>query len=158
MLARVMRAMAAVSAGERVLDIGCGCGESTREAARAAKPGNALGVDLSVAMLKRARDRSHAEGLVNVRFEQADAAQLPYEDDSFELVSLVNMIPFFDELERVAAPGGHVVFSFSSGPETPIWVPPERLRAELGSRGFADFAEIQAGGGTALLARKGSRG
>jgi len=68
---------------------------------------------------------------------------------------LANMIPFFDELERVVSPGGHVVFMFSAGPETPIWVPPERLRKELESRGFSDFADFEAGVGTALLARKG---
>ena len=44
---------------------------------------------------------------------------------------------------------------FSAGPETPIWVPPERLRKELESRGFSDFAGFEAGVGTALLARKG---
>ena len=55
------------------------------------------------------------------------------------------MIPFFDELARVVAPGGAVVFSFSGGAETPIYVPPERLRTELGRRGFADFAEFSAG-------------
>jgi hypothetical protein len=63
------------------------------------------------------------------------------------------MIPFFDELARVVTPGGHLVFSFSSGPETPIWVPPDRLRRELHGRGFADFADFRAAGGIALLAR-----
>ena len=46
------------------------------------------------------------------------------------------------------------LFSFSAGPETPIYVAPERLRSELGRRGFTDFAEISAGVGTAFLARK----
>jgi len=76
-------------------------------------------------------------------------------DGSFDLVVLANMIPFFDELARVVAPDGRVVFSFSAGPETPIWVPPERLRRELGVRGFSDFADFAAAGGTALLARRG---
>jgi SAM-dependent methyltransferase len=89
-----------------------------------------------------------------VRFEAADAARLPFEDDSFDLVLLANMIPFFDELDRVLAPGGYLLVSFSAGPETPIWVPPERLRRELGARGFTDFADFEGGGGTALLARK----
>jgi SAM-dependent methyltransferase len=93
-----------------------------------------------------------------VRFETADAERLPYSDGEFDLVALVNMIPFFDELVRVAAPGGHVVFSFTWGPETPIYVPPERLRRELGARGFADFAEIAAGDGTALVARRRADG
>ena len=67
------------------------------------------------------------------------------------------MIPFFDELARVTAPGGHVVLSFSAGPETPIWVPPERLRRELGAHGFTDFADFEAEGATALLARRVDR-
>ena len=75
-------------------------------------------------------------------------------DASFQLVTLANMIPFFDELARVLGRGGWALFSFSVGPETPIWVPPERLQAELSHRGFSDFAEFQAGAGTALLARK----
>jgi SAM-dependent methyltransferase len=89
-----------------------------------------------------------------VTFQTGDAERLPFADGSFELVTLANMIPFFDELARVAAPGGHVVFSFSSGPQTPIWVPPERLRRELEARGFVDFADFENGAGTALLARQ----
>jgi hypothetical protein len=67
------------------------------------------------------------------------------------------MIPFFDELERVTAPEGHVVLLFSAGPETPIWVPPARLRRELSARGFSEFADFEAGAGTALVARKAAR-
>jgi SAM-dependent methyltransferase len=92
-----------------------------------------------------------------VRFEVGDAASLRFGNDSFDLVSLANMIPFFDELGRVVRPGGHVLMSFSGGAETPIYVPFERLRTELGSRGFADFADFAAGRGTALLARKVER-
>jgi SAM-dependent methyltransferase len=142
----------------RVLDLGTGTGLAAFALARRFPEAEVVGVDVAPRMIDEGQRNTPPELAARVRFEQADAAQLPFEDDSFELVSLVNMIPFFDELERVAAPGGHVVFSFSSGPETPIWVPPERLRAELGRRGFADFAEFQADGGTALLARKGSRG
>jgi hypothetical protein len=68
------------------------------------------------------------------------------------------MIPFFDELARVVAPGGQLLFAFSGGAETPIYVPPERLRNELGRRGFTEFAEFEAGRGNALLARKAARG
>ena len=49
------RAAAAVRARDRVLDIGCGAGQSTREAARAAVDGSAVGVDVSEAVLERAR-------------------------------------------------------------------------------------------------------
>jgi ubiquinone/menaquinone biosynthesis C-methylase UbiE len=92
-----------------------------------------------------------------VRFEEADAERLPYPDASFDLVTLANMIPFFDELARVTAPGGSIVFSFSGGPETPIYVPFEVLRKELSKRGFTDFADFAVGNGTALVARKADR-
>ena len=64
------------------------------------------------------------------------------------------MIPFFDELARMLSPGGYSVFGFSEGPATPISVAPKRLRSELARRGFADFAEFSAGGGSAFLARR----
>jgi SAM-dependent methyltransferase len=142
----------------RVLDLGTGTGLAAFELARRFSGAEVVGVDVSERMINEARRTTPPELATRVTFERADAAALPYGDGSFELVSLVNMIPFFDELERVTGPGGHVVFSFSSGPETPIWVPPERLRAELEPRGFAEFAEFHADGGTAFLARKQSGG
>jgi SAM-dependent methyltransferase len=88
------------------------------------------------------------------RFEVADASRLPFEDASFDLVTLSNMIPFFGELARVVAPGGHALIAFSSGAETPIFVPPERLESELRGLGFTQFAVVAAGRGLALLAQK----
>jgi SAM-dependent methyltransferase len=142
----------------RVLDLGTGTGLAAFAIARRFPEADVVGVDVAERMVDEARRNTPDELAGRVRFEQADAARLAYADGSFDLVSLANMIPFFDELERVAAPGAWVVFSFSSGPDTPIWVPPERLRGELGSRGFADFADFEAGGGTALLARKRAGG
>ena len=92
-----------------------------------------------------------------MRYERGDASALPFDDGAFDLVAHANMIPFFDEVERVLAPGGQARFAFSSGAETPIYVPNERLRDELARRGFSDFAEFTAGRGIALLARKHGR-
>ncbi|HVP74899.1 MAG TPA: class I SAM-dependent methyltransferase, partial [Gaiellaceae bacterium] len=89
-----------------------------------------------------------------VHFEAGDASALRFADREFELVTLANMIPFFDELARVTRAGSAIVISFSRGAETPIYVPPERLRRELGRRGFAEFAAFSAGPATALLARR----
>ena len=50
-------------------------------------------------------------------------------------------------------PGGHAVFVFVHGAATPIYVPPEHLRAGL-EHGFSDVAELAAGAGTALVARR----
>lgn len=138
----------------RVLDLGTGTGQAAFVIASRFPGAQVLGVDIAEEMLAQARSAAPPDLGARVRFETADGARLPYGDGAFDLVTLANVIPFFDELARVTAPGGAVAFSFSGGSETPIYVAPERLRAELARRGFADFAEFSAGRGTALLARK----
>lgn len=68
-----LRAAADVRPGDHVLDSGCGAGLTTREAARAAVSGTALGVDVSAPMLDHARRLAQAQGLRNVAFEHGDA-------------------------------------------------------------------------------------
>ena len=79
-------AAAAIQPPDRVLDIGCGCGATTRLAARLAYQGSALGVDLSSQMLERARARSAVEELRNVEFLQADAQVHAFPERSFDVV------------------------------------------------------------------------
>jgi SAM-dependent methyltransferase len=67
------RAAYGITPGDHVLDIGCGTGLTTREAARAAAPGRVVGVDVSERMLERARQVTAAERLHNVRYELGDA-------------------------------------------------------------------------------------
>ena len=154
-LAAFEQALGAVPAPPaRVLDLGTGTGLAAFELARCFPEAEVVGVDLAGGMIAEARRKTPPELAGRVRFEQGDASKLPYEDASFDLVSLANMIPFFDELERLVAPGGSAVFSFSSGPTTPIYVPVERLREELGRRGFTDFAEFGADPATAFLATR----
>jgi ubiquinone/menaquinone biosynthesis C-methylase UbiE len=141
----------------RALDLGTGTGQGAFAIARRFPGTEVVGVDLADAMLAEARRKMPAELAERVEFENGDASALPFPDASFDLVAHANMIPFFDELARVLAPGGQAVFAFSLGPGTPIYVPPERLRQELARRGFTEFAEFDAGKGTALLARKGDR-
>ena len=141
----------------RVLDLGTGTGAGALTLARRFPEARIVGVDLSDAMLEQARRNTPPELQERVSFEHGDASALRFEDGSFDLVAHANMIPFFDEVARVVAPGGHALFAFSSGAETPIYVPTERLRDELGRRGFTEFADLAAGRGKALLARKGDR-
>jgi ubiquinone/menaquinone biosynthesis C-methylase UbiE len=138
----------------RALDLGTGTGHGAFAIARRFPEAEVVGVDLAEAMVAVARAKTPPELDPRVRFEQADASRLPFADGSFDLVGLANMIPFFDELARVVAPGGHAVFGFSAGSATPIYVPSSRLRAELERRGFTEFADVAAGRGTALVARK----
>jgi SAM-dependent methyltransferase len=138
----------------RVLDLGTGTGAAAFALARRFPEAEVVGLDLSRPMVEEARRKTPPELADRVRFEVGDASALPFEDRTFDLVSLANMIPFFDELARVVAPGGYVVFGFSGGSDTPIYVPPGRLRDELARRGFDHFSQIEGSRGTAFLARK----
>lgn len=151
-------ALAAVTpAPERALDLGTGTGVGVFAIARHFPQAEIVGADVADRMLDEARRKVPAELAGRVRFEHADASALPYADGSFGLVTHANMIPFFDELTRVLAPGGQALFAFSAGADTPIYVSPQRLRAELERRGFTEFADFAPAQGTALLARKGAR-
>lgn len=141
-------------APKRALDLGTGTGFGAFVVARRFPEAEVVGADLSDRMLEQARQNTPAELRGRVTFQQADASNLPYADGEFDLVTHANMIPFFDEVARVVAPGGQVLFAYSSGASTPIYVPSERLRAELERRGFTEFASFEAGRGIALLARK----
>ena len=137
----------------RALDLGTGTGDGALALARRFPDAEVVGVDLSPGMVAEARRKTPEELAARVRFEVADAARLPFREDEFDLVAMNNMIPFFDELARVLAPGGRAVFAYSAGAQTPIYVPPDRLRSELARRGFAEFADFSVGSGTALAAK-----
>lgn len=142
---------------KRVLDVGTGTGAGALTLARRFPAAEIVGVDLAERMLEQARRNTPTELRARVTYQRADASNLPFPDRSFDLVAHANMIPFFDEVARLVEPGGHALFAFSSGAETPIYVPAKRLRAELERRGFTEFAEFNVARGTALLARKGER-
>ena len=102
---------------DRVLDIGCGTGKSSRDAARRARDGWVLGVDLSSRMLDDARRRSADEGLTNVEYLCADAQVHPFEPDSFDVaISGFGAMFFADpvaaltNVRRSLRPGGRIAF------------------------------------------------
>jgi SAM-dependent methyltransferase len=88
---------AAIHSSDAVLDVGCGNGQTTRDAARAACSGSALGVDLSSQMLDYARHQAAAEGLTNVRFEQADAQVYPFPVQAFDVAISRTGVMFFSD-------------------------------------------------------------
>ncbi len=107
---------AAIESTHRVLDIGCGNGESTRIAARAADRGSALGIDLSTKMLARARALAAAEGISNANFERGDAQVHPFESNAFDVaISRFGAMFFADRaaamsnVARAIKPGGRIV-------------------------------------------------
>ena len=143
-----------VAPPRRALDLGTGTGVVAVALAERYPEAEVVGIDLSPGMIEEARRKVPPELASRVHFAVGDASALDCPDADFELVVLSNMIPFSDELARVVAPGGTLVLSFSRGAETPIYVAPERLRSELGDRGFAEFAEFSAEPATAFRARR----
>ncbi|HET7128659.1 MAG TPA: class I SAM-dependent methyltransferase [Gaiellaceae bacterium] len=152
-LAPMRVALEAVAAPPaKILDLGTGTGRVARFAAERWPQANVIGADLSPGMIEEARKLGG-----RVQYDVADASALPYDDGAFDLVTLSNMIPFFDELARITAPGGSVIVAFTMGEKTPIYVPFSRIRSELERRGFSHVADFDAGSGTALLANKAGR-
>lgn len=106
---------AAIREGDRVLDVGSGTGQTTRDCARIATNGSALGVDLSSQMLALARQTATAEGLTNVEFQQADAQVHPFDAAAFDVVVsrmgsmfFGDPIAAFTNLHRALRPGGRL--------------------------------------------------
>jgi SAM-dependent methyltransferase len=107
---------AGIQATDRVLDIGCGAGHTTRDAARAAHRGRVLGVDLSSQLLAIARSLAEAEGLANVQLEQADAQIYPFEAEGFDIAISRTGAMFFGDapaafanIARALRSGGRLI-------------------------------------------------
>jgi SAM-dependent methyltransferase len=89
---------AGVRREEHVLDVGCGCGDTSLELAQRVGPGGAvLGIDISQPMLARARERQEELGIQNLEFLRADAQTHPLPRERFDLVFSRFGVMFFDD-------------------------------------------------------------
>jgi SAM-dependent methyltransferase len=132
-------AAAAIRDGEHVLDVGCGCGETTILAARAAGSGHALGADFSRIQVAEARRLAAAAGVANARFEVADVQVHPFEAGAFDVVLSSFGVMFFDDpaaafgnLRTALRRGGRLAFvCWRTRDENPIF-----------TTGFAEAAAV----------------
>jgi SAM-dependent methyltransferase len=120
---------AAIEQGDRVLDIGCGTGQTTRDAARSAPKGSALGVDLSSLMIEDAARRAAEERLHNAQFLQADAQVHPFDVGAFDVAIGRTSAMFFGDpvaaftnIGRALRSGGRIVLLTWQGPEPNEWI------------------------------------
>lgn len=125
---RHLRAAAGVGLRDRVLDIGCGAGETVRDAAHAAVDGYVVGVDTSAEMLAVARRRCAEDGLRNVVFEKGDAQSHAFPAAGFDLcISRFGTMFFADpaaafaNIGRAVRPGGRLVWMVWQGQERNEW-------------------------------------
>jgi SAM-dependent methyltransferase len=109
-------ALGRLSAGERVLDLGSGAGTDSLIAAQmVGERGSVTGIDMTPEMLAKARAAAAEMGAANVEFVESEAEDLPFDDESFDVVvsnGVIDLIPdkdaVFAELFRVLAPGGRM--------------------------------------------------
>lgn len=110
----VVQQVANVEAGERMLDLACGTGELSRRIVQAVPDAEIVGVDLSSSMVDRARKKF--DGETAVHFERADAHNLPFGEDAFDVVVCASTFHYFThpfvvlkEVARVLRPSGRFV-------------------------------------------------
>jgi SAM-dependent methyltransferase len=132
-------AAAGIRARDRVLDVGCGTGQATRDVARIAVDGSALGVDLSSQMIALARETAAAEGLGNVEFRHADAQIHPFGSAEFDVViSRMGSMFFgdpvaaFANLSRALRPDGRLTLLTWQGVTENEWLTEFRAAMAVG--------------------------
>jgi SAM-dependent methyltransferase len=140
---------------ERALDIGTGTGVAALFVAREFPRASVRGVDVSEEMIRQAKAKVGLDPEGRVGFRVADSSALPYEDGHFDLVTLLNMPPFFAEIARVLRYGGHAIVAASSGERTPFYTPDSVLERGFGRRGMVTVKAGRIGRGSYFVARKG---
>jgi demethylmenaquinone methyltransferase/2-methoxy-6-polyprenyl-1,4-benzoquinol methylase len=118
---------AALDPGDSALDVCCGTGDLALElAGRVGPSGSVIGCDFSEPMLDLAREKAQERGEAGVRFEWADALELPYDDGRFDAVTvgfgvrnLADLDRGLREMARVLAPGGRLVILEITQPHRP---------------------------------------
>jgi len=109
---------ATIAPGQRIVDIGCGCGTTTLDLARRVGPsGHVVGVDISAPMLERARQRAEAEAAASVALLNQDAATYRFDAQSFDRVFsrfgvmfFADPLAAFTNIRAALKPGGRMAF------------------------------------------------
>jgi ubiquinone/menaquinone biosynthesis C-methylase UbiE len=139
---------------ERVLQVACGDGEATLFLAREFPTARVRGIDADAGAVAAASRRVGLDPEGRVAFKVGGPRRIPYPDDHFDLVAVVDARPAATELARVLRPGGHLVLAATRGAAAGSGFSAWLLTRALRARGFETVAEEPAGAGSFLVARR----
>lgn len=138
-----------VGSPERVLDIECGDGEAALFLSREFPSARVRGVDRSEQAIKQARARVGLDPEGRIAFKLGKSGSLPFPDDHFDLLTIVDAAPAPAEAARVLRSGGHLVLT-RTGASVPVG---GVLRWRLARRGFGPIHSEAVGDGSFAVFR-----
>jgi ubiquinone/menaquinone biosynthesis C-methylase UbiE len=147
-----------VHAPERVLQVACGDGEGALFLAREFPTARVRGVDADPDQVAAASRRIGLDPEGRVAFKLGGPRRIPYPDDNFDLVAVLDARPAAGELARVLHPGGHLILAATSGAAIGGGPRGWLLARGLRSRGFEEIADEPAGHGSFHVARLAGSG
>jgi ubiquinone/menaquinone biosynthesis C-methylase UbiE len=137
---------------QRIIDVNTGTGYVAMRLKQAFPNARVTGTDLSEAMLRKAEEKAKSQN-TPIEFSRADGARLPFDAETFDLITLQNAPPNIIELARVLRPGGQLLMAYTSGSLVPrYWR--RRLQQALTAFGFHQVETGHEGDGLWIVATK----
>ena len=138
---------------ERTLDLGCANGAIPIWLSERFPNAWVFGVDISPAMIDEATKKATQAGSA-ARFAVARNQDSGFDDGEFDLVTMVNVPPPFDEVHRLLAPGGHAIVVYTKGPDTWFYSDAKRLEKGFRKHGMLTLVHGERGRGEFFITAK----
>lgn len=142
-----------VGAPERILQVECGGGDGALFLAREFPSARVRGTDRSEQAIRRASARVGLDPEGRIAFKQSSPRALPFPDDNFDLVALLDSRPPVAEVARVLRPGGYLILAYSGRSTAPRGIGAWLSRRDLARRGIEPIWTAEAGDGSFSVQR-----
>ncbi len=147
MSARTVAQRLPVAPDARVLEVGPGSGYYSVEVARKIPQGELVLLDIQAEMLQKSSDKLTKAGISNFQTKQADGKELPFDDNSFDAISMVTVFgeiqereSFLKEAARVLKPNG--MLAITEHHPDPDFEPADKVMESVSSAGFTPLQKL----------------